>query len=442
MSSRSSKRTLRGLALVVIIAAGTILAVRTTAVVNRLNLTAYFANSNGVFVGDDVRILGVTVGRIERIEPQPSRVKIEFSVDSGYNVPAEANAAILSPTLVTARAIQLTPAYTSGPVMADHAVIPLSRTVVPVEWDDVRRQMQKLSEALQPTEPGGVSSLGALINTAANNLEGQGGNIRETIINLSEALSILGDRSSDLFGTVRNLSTLVSALHDSADVIAQLNQNLSAVSALLADRPNQVGDAIRDFNTAAQDVAGFVADNRATIGVTSDKLSSLSQAVTESLGDIKQTLHVAPNTLANFNNLYDPAQAGIGGAMAVNNFADPIAFICGGVQAASRLNSEQAAKLCVQYLSPIIKNRQYNFPPIGTTIGLAAPLPIAGATIRPNEITYSEDWMRPDFVPPAPPAAPTPYPAEANTAPSNPTPTQADPSSGLYGMMVPAGAGS
>jgi phospholipid/cholesterol/gamma-HCH transport system substrate-binding protein len=68
------------------------------------------------------------------------------------------------------------------------------------------------------------------------------------------------------------------------------------------------------------------------------------------------------------------------------------------VQAASRLRAEQAAKLCVQYLAPIVKNRQYNFPPIGTTIGPTAPIPVVGAKARPNEIAYSEDWMRPDYV--------------------------------------------
>jgi hypothetical protein len=31
----------------------------------------------------------------------------------------------------------------------------------------------------------------------------------------------------------------------------------------------------------------------------------------------------------------------------------------------SRLGAEQSAKLCVQYLAPIFKNRQYNFFPIG-----------------------------------------------------------------------------
>ena len=55
------------------------------------------------------------VGKIDKIEPQPQRAKITFWVDGKYQVPADVKAVILSPTLVTARAIQLTPAYTGGP---------------------------------------------------------------------------------------------------------------------------------------------------------------------------------------------------------------------------------------------------------------------------------------------------------------------------------------
>ena len=60
-------------------------------------VTAYFANSNGIFLGDEVASLGVPVGKIERIEPQPERVKVSFWYDSKYKVPADAKAVILSP---------------------------------------------------------------------------------------------------------------------------------------------------------------------------------------------------------------------------------------------------------------------------------------------------------------------------------------------------------
>ena len=154
--------------------AGVGVVVRDETAVGRVHVVGYFPNSNGIFAGDEVRVLGVPVGKIDAIEPQPQRVEDQLLVQRKYRVPADAKAAILSPSLVTSRAIQLTPAYTGGPVMTDHAVIPQDRTAVPVEWDDVRNQLQKLTDALQPTEPGGVSTLGAFVNTAADNLRGQG----------------------------------------------------------------------------------------------------------------------------------------------------------------------------------------------------------------------------------------------------------------------------
>ena len=200
-----------------LLVAGVVVLLRTSDTINRTNVVAYFENSNGIYVGDDVRILGVNVGQIDKIEPQPDRVKISFWYDDKYKVPADAKAAVLSPTLVTSRAIQLTPVYTGGPTMADDAVIPRERTAVPVEWDALRQQLERLAKELQPTEPGGVSPLGSVINTAADNLRGQGANIRDTVIKLSQAFSALGDHSTDIFSTVKNLSILVSALQDSTD---------------------------------------------------------------------------------------------------------------------------------------------------------------------------------------------------------------------------------
>jgi phospholipid/cholesterol/gamma-HCH transport system substrate-binding protein len=432
-------------ALVVLLVAGVAVLFRTSDTINRTNVVGYFDNSNGIYVGDDVRILGVNVGRIDTIEPQPDRVKISFWYDSKYKVPADANAAILSPTLVTSRALQLTPVFRGGPVMPDNAVIPRERTVVPVEYDTFRQQLERLAKELQPTEPGGVSPLGSFINTTADNLRGQGANIRDTVIKLSQAFSALGDHSTDIFSTVKNLSILVSALQDSTTLMRQLNQNLATVTGLLANNPHEIADAVRDLNNVVGDVKTFVADNRESLGTTSDKLAGVTQAVTDSLDDVKQFLHVAPSAFQNYINIYQPAQGAASAILALNNFADPISFLCGAVQAASRLGAQQSAKLCAQYLAPIVKNRQYNFPPLGLNL-------FVGATARPNEITYSEDWMRPDYVPPQPPpASPPPLPAETGPPPAvalntPPLPAEApvatNPADGLQGLMVPPGAGS
>ncbi len=432
------RRSWLAVALVVIIVAGGVVAVSLFKASDRVHFTAYFDNSNGMFPGDEVMIVGVPVGKIDTITPEPKRVKVTFWVDRQYKVPSEAKAVVMSPQLITARAIQLTPVYTGGPVLQANSIIPQSRTLVPVEWDDVRQQLEKLSDSLQPTGTNGVSPLAALINTSADNLRGQGANIRETIIRLSKTFSALGDHSDDLFSTLRNLSILVSALHDSADLLRALNGNLAAVSALFGNQDDEVGQMFADVDAGLTEVRSFITDNKEAIGTTFDKTTSVSQAVIASLDDLKQTLHVAPTAFQNFINIYQPAQAGLTGALAVNNFANPVQFLCGAIQAASRLNAEQSAKLCVQYLAPIMKNRQYNGLPFGIN-------PVVGTQARPNEVTYSEDWLRPDFVPPAvapvqsPDTAPPPLPAEAPGPAAAPPASATDPGQGLTGLMVPQG---
>lgn len=277
--------------------------------IQRTHIVAYFENSTGIFAGDDVRIRGFNVGSVDQIEAEPGRVKVTFWIDDKYQVPADVKAVILSPTLVTARAIQLTPPYQSGPELQDHSVIGEDRTAVPMEWDDFRTQLQRLSDTLKPTESGGVSTLGEFVSTTADNLRGQGPAIHDAIVKLSQTVSTLGDRSDDTFTTVKNLSTLVTGLQDSTDLIRQLNQNLASVSGLLADDPNEVGNAIKDLNDVVTEVTSFVAENREALGTSSDRLASVSTALTDKLDDLKQLLHTGPTVLANAVNIYQPVEA-------------------------------------------------------------------------------------------------------------------------------------
>ena len=402
VGNRSFWRGVVGVLLVVVLTVATTGLLRSWwTTVGRNTYVAYFANTNGLYTGDDIRILGVAVGAVEKIEPQPTGAKVTFSVDSQYSLPADVKAAILSPSLVSARAIQLVPAYSSGPKLADGAIIPMQRTAVPVEWDDFRQQLEKLTDSLQPAGPDGTSAVGEFINSAADNLRGQGDTAHDTVIKLSKAMSALGDHSKDIFSTVRNIALLVSALSSSSDLLAAFNTNMASITTALSSTPNNVADATRSLDVAVKDLRGFVAENRDGLGATVDHLNAITTALNDSKGDIKQVLHIAPTVFQNFTNIYDPAQSAITGILAPVNFADTVQFLCGAIQSAARKNFEQSAKLCVQYLAPIIKNRQYNFPPIGGN-------PFVGATARPNEVTYSEPRLRPT-----------------------------DPSKGLAGLMLP-----
>ncbi len=408
--------------------------------VEKNTYSAYFAESNGLFVGDEIRILGVAVGVVDKIEPQPTDSKVTFSVDKQYPVPADARAAILSPSLVTPRAIQLVPAYSGGPKLSPGASIPLNRTAVPVEWDDFRKQLEKLTDALQPTGPGGVNSVGEFINSAADNLRGQGDTARDTVIKLSQAISALGDHADDIFSTVRNLQLLVSALYSSSDLLASFNQNLASVTTVLSNTPNEVANAVRGLDQALADLREFLSDNREAMGVTFDRLNSITTALNDSRGDIKQILHVAPTVIQNFMNIYQPAQSAMTGIIALNNFADIPQFICSSIEAASRARLARVSKLCLQYINPIIKNRIYNYIPAGIN-------PFVGTQARPNEITYSEDWLRPGYTPPPPPEAPPPADGSQPAPPQQPPPaaqpgppdTTISSTQVLQNLMLPTG---
>jgi phospholipid/cholesterol/gamma-HCH transport system substrate-binding protein len=416
--------------------------------VEKNTYSAYFAEANGLFVGDEVRILGVAVGVVDKIEPQPISSKVTFSVDKQYPIPADARAAILSPSLVTSRAIQLVPAYSGGPKLSSGTSIPLTRTAVPVEWDDFRRQLEKLTDALQPTSPGGVNSAGKFIDSAADNLRGQGDTARDTVIKLSQAISALGDHADDIFSTVRNLQLLVSALYSSSDLLASFNQDLASVTTLLSNTPNEVANAVKDLDTALTDVRDFLAENREAIGVTFDRLGSVTTALNDSRGDIKQILHIAPTVFQNFLNIYQPAQSAMTGILALNNFADIPQFICSSIEAASRARLARVSKLCLQYINPIIKNRIYNYIPVGIN-------PFVGTQARPNEITYSEDRLRPGYTPPPPPESPPPangsqpalpgplaladQPQPAEAPPPPPPNTTISSTQVLQNLMLPVG---
>ena len=80
-------------------------------------ITAYFTTATAIYPGDEVRIAGVKVGTIDSIEPVGTQAKMTLHVDRGIRVPADAKAVIVAQNLVSARYVQLAPAYESGPTM-------------------------------------------------------------------------------------------------------------------------------------------------------------------------------------------------------------------------------------------------------------------------------------------------------------------------------------
>lgn len=328
-------------------------------------VVAYFPTAVGLYPGDDVRIVGVPVGRIDAIEPRAEDVKISMTLQDGVRVPSNAQAIIIAPNLVSARFIQLTPAYTGGDALADGAQIGLDRTGVPVEWDEVKEQLTELSTQLGPQEGGLQGPLTQFVNQAADTFDGNGDSFRQALRELSQTAGRLGDSRVDLFGTVRNLQVLVDALSNSNEQIVQFTNHVASVSQVLAASTQDLDATLGALNGALGDVRGLLSQSNSSLIESVGKLSEFTQILTDHSDDIEQILHVTPNGLANFYNIYNPAQGTVGGLLSLPNFANPVQFICGGTfDVGASPDNYKRAEICRQRMAPVLKRITMNYPPI------------------------------------------------------------------------------
>ena len=327
----------------------------------------YFTSAVGLYPGDGVRIVGVPVGSIESIEPQANAVKITMRMKNGVKVPADARAVIMAPNIVAARFIQLNPPYTRGPALADGATIGLDRTAVPVEWDEVKTELTRLSAQLGPKQGQVQGPLGAFINQAADTFDGNGDSFRQALRELSQTAGRLGDSRTDIFGTVKNLQILVNALANSNEQIVQFSGHLAAVSQVLADSSSNLDYTLGTLNQALSDVRGFLNQNNDALIGNINKLSDFTKILSDQSDDIEQLLHVTPNGLANFYNIYDPAQGSATGLLSIPNFANPVQFICGGIfegSGGALPEYYKRTEICRERMAPVLRRLTMNYPPL------------------------------------------------------------------------------
>ncbi|MCM6772918.1 MCE family protein [Nocardia sp. CDC159] len=356
-----------------------------SAVVNigKTQITAYFPSTTGLYAGDDVRVLGVKVGRIDSIEPGKDRVQVTMTVDRGIDIPAEVRAVTISPSLVSARFVQLAPAYTGGPKLHDGGEIPIERTAVPVEWDDIKAELTKLSQALGPVGEDEQGSFGRFVDTASANLgNGNAQALRDTLRELSSTLNTLSDGRTDLFGTIRNLQQFVDVLSKSNDQIVQFGGRLASVSSVLAGVSEDLGAGLDNLDTAIADVKRFLDERGGQLTESVRRLADATQILADKRPELERVLHSGPTGLANFYQIYKPAQGTLTGSVVLTNFANPFAFLCGAIEGLEANQSDRTGALCRQYVAPVIQSLMMNYPPL-----LANPATGQGAF--PNQLTFS-----------------------------------------------------
>jgi phospholipid/cholesterol/gamma-HCH transport system substrate-binding protein len=268
-------------------------------------ITAYFRQTIGVYPGSSVRVLGVPVGKVDAVQPEGTQVKVTMTINAGVPIPASAQAVVVSASVVSDRYVQLIPAYTSGPQMADSATIPIGRTAVPVEVDQIYASLAKLSAALGPNGLNKHGALNDLIRTGAANLAGNGAYLHSEITQFSALSKTLGDSSGNLYATIAYLAQFTHMLKTNDGQVRLAEQQLSSVTGFLASDRQNLAAALSQLATALGQVQGFIANNRSLITSNVTKLAAITHILVKERASLAETLDVAPLAVDNVVNAYN-----------------------------------------------------------------------------------------------------------------------------------------
>ena len=275
----------------------------------RKMLTAAFPRTVSVYEGSDVRVLGVPVGTVEEVRPSGTEVLVTMSYDAEVQLPADATAVIIAPSIVGDRFIQLTPAYSGGEVLESGEVLGVDRTATPLELDDIYASLDDLNVALGPNGANKDGALTDLLEVTAENFGGQGARFNQTISDFSDLSATLDDNKEELFSSLAEVQAFVSTLAENDQTVRDFNTSLASVSDLLAGEREELVASLDNLGTALGQVQDFVVTNEEVLGRDIAKLNRVAKVLVKQRVNLEEVLAVAPLALNNLYLTYNP-QAG------------------------------------------------------------------------------------------------------------------------------------
>lgn len=338
-------KIIAGAVVVVVLAGGTLALVRG----RRHPVTVYtatFAEAPGLYVGNHVDVLGIPVGTVTAIKPQPLGVEITMKVNAAIKVPAQAKAVLMAPQVVNDRFVELAPAYSGGPVMAAGTHLPESRTIEPLSVDQVLGSLNSLFTALGPSAIDQKGALATLVHQLVVQLGGQGSALHTTIGATSSAVNDLAADAPGLSQTLTKLSTLIGTLAADAGNYTSFTNTFAAVAADFNGDRSDLANALNALQTALGDVSTFVQTNSANFGASLNNLETLASTLAAKQSQLASALHITPLALQNLARTVHQTPTGpaiMGRFDPVRNSLGLTQQICGNLlERAVQLSVEQA----------------------------------------------------------------------------------------------------
>lgn len=230
---------------------------------------ASFAEAGGLKANDEVRVAGVRVGKVEKLELDGDHVKVTFRVEEDTDFGPDSRAAIKVKTLLGAMYLSLQPAGSGQ--MAEESTIPIERTSSPydvvqafeglaersgrIDVEQLKTSLNTLTDLTAGTPEEFRSALTGL-SALSKNLAARDEQINTLLKNLRKVSGVLGDRDQDIIDLMKDAKVLFTALVARRDAIHNLLVSTSTMSqqltSLVKDTKRDLKPALTHLDTVVQ----------------------------------------------------------------------------------------------------------------------------------------------------------------------------------------------
>jgi len=247
---------------------------------SRRNYSAYFAQAGGLASGAAVQVSGMRVGRVTDVSLDGPRVLVTFSVDDGVHLGVRTEAAIKTKTVLGAKVLAITPrgdGQQQGPIPEDRTTSPyqlsdalgdLTATISGLNTDQLSESLTTIANTFSQTPP----QLKAAVQGVARfseTLDQRDAQLRNLLANAEKATSVLSERSDQVAGLINDTNALLAQLRSQSAALEAISSNISSV---------------------AQQLKGFIADNRQTFKPALDKLDTVLDVVDKHKADLQKSI--------------------------------------------------------------------------------------------------------------------------------------------------------
>jgi virulence factor Mce-like protein len=259
---------------------------------NPFTVTAEFASSGGVFTDQEVTYEGVRIGTVGPLTLSKTGVHVPLEIDPQWagKIPANVTARILSKSAVGEQYVDLSP-LSSGGALADGAVIPRSRTHLPVDFQALLTTLDKVLGDIPP------STAHRVLHNLGSGLRGEGPQIASIIRSLNTLSGAFASVAPQQQRLLSNATRAGAAFLSTKDQFSAAIKAADKVLAGIGNKPARLKALFASNDRFARAGSALLQKRGADLERGINALGDLVDFQLQNRGDVEKTLTFLPQFL-------------------------------------------------------------------------------------------------------------------------------------------------